>query len=223
MLTRQQKSLLDFIAARLKDTGVTPSYEEMQAALQLKSKSGIHRLVSGLEERGFIRRLPRKARALEVLRTEAPVPASKKRTPHALAPDLPLPAVIELPLYGRIAAGTAMEAHAANDETITVPVSLLGGAKAVSGKHYALRVRGDSMIDDGINDGDIAMIYATDKAETGQIVVALIDDHEATLKHFHRKGDEVVLRAANAAYADMHFKAAQVKVQGRLVGLWRRY
>lgn len=222
MLTPKQQELLSFIQNRLEEGGVSPSFEEMKDALDLRSKSGIHRLINALEERGFIRRLPNRARALEVLKLpeamhRAPVPsiAPKAKTP---AP-LPMAAndVVEIPLHGRIAAGVPIEAMEGQN-MLSVPAALLGG-----GDHYALEVSGDSMVEAGILDGDFALIQRTDIAREGQIVVALIDDHEATLKYFRRDGARVRLAPANAAYEPQLYDSRQVRIQGKLAGLLRRY
>ncbi|SNS94586.1 repressor LexA [Sphingomonas laterariae] len=226
MLTRKQHELLSFIHDRLAETGVSPSFEEMKDALDLKSKSGVHRLISALEERGFIRRLPNRARALEVLkvpeRTTAAKPAPAPATPAILktpARSLPTAAndVLEIPLHGRIAAGLPIEALE-GQSSLSVPAALLG-----PGDHYALEVSGDSMVEAGILDGDFALIRRTDTARDGEIVVALIDDAEATLKYFRREGAMVRLDPANRAYDPMRYRPNQVRVQGRLAGLIRRY
>jgi len=233
MLTKKQYELLVFIDARLREKGVSPSFDEMKDALNLKSKSGIHRLITALEERGFIRRLAHRARALEVVRLPDPIKTTKG--PRIAATDgkvitgtfsTPLPAArtdegpgaVSLPLHGKIAAGTPIEALSDNSRSIAVPASLLG-----KGEHYALEVQGDSMIEAGINDGDIVIIRRADTAENGTIVVALVDEIEATLKRLRRKGNTVALEPANAAYETRIFGPDRVKVQGRLVGLFRRY
>ena len=214
MLTRKQHELLTYINAKLGETGVSPSFEEMKDALELKSKSGVHRLISALEERGFIRRLPNRARALEV--TKMP----DTRTGSAPA-SAPLAAnsneVIEIPLHGRIAAGTPIEALQGT-ETLPVPAALLG-----PGEHYALQVAGDSMVEEGILDGDYALIRKTDNARDGEIVVALVDNVEATLKTFRREGSMIRLDPANRRYDPQRYRPDQVQVQGRLAGLLRRY
>lgn len=220
MLTRKQHELICFIADRLNETGVSPSFEEMKEALDLKSKSGVHRLISALEERKFLRRLPNRARALEVLRMpERPdaKKAPKERT--AVARNIPEPAndVIEVPLHGRIAAGVPIEALEGT-QMLPVPAALLG-----SGDHYALEVAGDSMVEAGILDGDYALIRRADTARDGEIVVALIDDNEATLKYFRREGAMVRLDPANRSYDPQRYRPEQVRVQGRLSGLLRRY
>jgi len=238
MLTRKQYELLMFIDTRLQTSGISPSFDEMRDALGLKSKSGIHRLITGLEERGFIRRLPHRARALEVLklpdnleptaaeRQVPPAPAPKQFSPNVIKGAFALPGArnsgnseaIHLPLYGKIAAGTPIEALRDNSAGIDVPASMLGG-----GEHYALEVDGDSMIEAGIFDGDTVLIRRTDTAENGTIVVAMVDDTEVTLKRFRRKGQSIALEPANAAYKTRICGPDQVKVQGRLVGLVRKY
>src|SRR6266699_4230818 len=233
MLTRKQRELLIFINQRLTSTGVSPSFDEMKDALNLKSKSGIHRLVSGLEERGFIRRLPHRARALEVVKlpeaSAAGMAGERGRfSPTVIrgdfagalpgtpvAPDI---AAVDLPLYGRIAAGTPIEALRDQNNSVAVPGSLLG-----RGEHYALEVAGDSMIEAGILDGDSAIIQRCDTAENGAIVVALVDNVEVTLKRLRRRGASIALEPANKAYETRIFGPDRVKVQGRLVGLLRRY
>lgn len=225
MLTRKQHELIRFIQDRLEETGVSPSFEEMKEALDLKSKSGVHRLISALEERGFIRRLPNRARALEVLRqpedVTAKVTAPKLSAPvQVKAPALrPEPAndVIEIPLHGRIAAGVPIEALETT-ATLPVPAALLG-----PGEHYALEVSGDSMIEAGILDGDYALIRRTDNARDGEIVVALVRGEEATLKYLFRERGGVRLDPANAAYDPQHYGPGEVQVQGKLAGLLRRY
>ncbi|MDF0487264.1 transcriptional repressor LexA [Sphingomonas sp. H39-1-10] len=221
MLTRKQHELICFINDRLEETGVSPSFEEMKEALDLKSKSGVHRLISALEERQFIRRLPNRARALEVLRMPERVAAAKKAAvaPPANLRPLPEPAndVIEIPLHGRIAAGVPIEAFE-GQSMLAVPAALLGG-----GEHYALEVAGDSMVDAGILDGDYALIRRTETARDGEIVVALIEDAEATLKYFRREGAMVRLDPANRAYDPQRYAPAQVRIQGKLAGLLRRY
>ena len=231
MLTRKQHELICFINDRLAETGVSPSFEEMKEALDLKSKSGVHRLISALEERKFIRRLPNRARALEVLRMpERPETARKAAAaaaPASLATGpttgnvrkIPEPAndVIEIPLHGRIAAGVPIEAFEGHS-MLAVPAALLGG-----GEHYALEVSGDSMVEAGILDGDYALIRRTDVARDGEIVVALIEDSEATLKYFRREGAMIRLDPANRAYDPQRYAPDQVRVQGKLAGLLRRY
>lgn len=228
MLTKKQHELICFIADRLNDTGVSPSFEEMKDALDLKSKSGVHRLISALEERGFLRRLPNRARALEVLKMPERA-ESRKATPAkdnvvTLARPAPQPAnpspandVIEIPLHGRIAAGVPIEALEGST-MLPVPAALLG-----SGEHYALEVAGDSMVEAGIFDGDYALIRRQETARDGEIVVALIEDSEATLKYFRNEGSMVRLDPANRAYDAQRYRPDQVRVQGRLAGLLRRY
>ena len=228
MLTAKQHELIRFIQARLEETGISPSFEEMKDALDLKSKSGVHRLISALEERGFIRRLPNRARALEVIKTpedavsspSRPAPANDTVTlPMATRAAAPQPAndVLEIPLHGRIAAGAPIEAIE-GQSSLPVPAALLG-----PGDHYALEVSGDSMIEAGIFDGDFALIRRTDTARDGEIVVALVDNEEATLKYLRRDSDRVVLDPANASYEAQVYAPEQVQVQGKLAGLLRRY
>lgn len=226
MLTAKQHELIRFIQQRLEETGISPSFEEMKEALDLKSKSGVHRLISALEERGFLRRLPNRARALEVVRqpedvtpargaaaggTVVPMPA-----PRTAAPD-PANDVIELPLHGRIAAGAPIEALE-GQSTLPVPAALLG-----PGEHYALEVSGDSMVEAGIFDGDFALVRRTDSARDGEIVVALVRGEEATLKYLRKEGGQVRLDPANAAYDPQYYRPDEVQVQGKLAGLLRRY
>ena len=229
MLTRKQHELVCFINDRLEETGISPSFEEMKEALDLKSKSGVHRLISALEERNFIRRLPNRARALEVIRMpERPerknVSAATQQTPTPTSSSgnvrsIPEPAndVIEIPLHGRIAAGVPIEAFEGSS-MLAVPAALLG-----SGEHYALEVSGDSMIEAGINDGDVVVIREQDSAENGDIIVALVEGHEATLKRYRRRGAMIALEAANPAYETRILPEESVRVQGRLVGLIRSY
>jgi repressor LexA len=220
MLTAKQRELLTYIDQRLKESGVSPSFDEMREALELKSKSGVHRLISALEERQFIRRLPNRARALEVVRMPdggtAPAlsaaPASPVQRPVVVAND-----TMEIPLAGRIAAGTPIEALQGSD-SFPVPAALLG-----PGEHYALEVSGDSMVDEGILDGDYVLIRKADTAREGEIVVALIDDEEATLKTFRREGSMVRLDPANRTYEPQRYEPRRVKIQGKLAGLIRRY
>ncbi len=234
MLTVKQRELLLFINQRLMATGVSPSFDEMKDALNLKSKSGIHRLVSGLEERGFIRRLPHRARALAVTKLpeeSAAGPASDRgrfsptvirgdfNASLAGAPVAPDVEAVDLPLYGRIAAGTPIEALRDQSATVGVPASLLGRG----GEHYALEVAGDSMIEAGILDGDTVIIARGDTAENGAVVVALVDNEEVTLKRLRRRGASIALEPANKTYETRIFGPDRVKVQGRLVGLLRRY
>ena len=215
MLTAKQRELLNFIHERLSATGVSPSFDEMREALDLKSKSGVHRLISALEERQFIRRLPNRARALEVVRmpeVAAPAPAEAKPVVPAAAND-----TIEIPLHGRIAAGTPIEALQGT-EGFAVPAALLG-----PGEHYALEVSGDSMVEEGILDGDYALIRKVDSARDGEIVVALIDNEEATLKTYRREGQMIRLDPANRSYEPQRYDESRVAIQGRLAGLIRRY
>jgi repressor LexA len=237
MLTRKQIELLRFIHERLKETGVPPSFDEMKEALDLRSKSGIHRLILALEERGFIRRLPNRARALEVLRLpESTTPAStgrgKKFSPsviegnlgrvrtaaQAAADDEGDRAIIAIPVMGRIAAGTPITALQTRSHTISLPPDMLP-----PGEHYALEVRGDSMIEAGIFDADTVVIRKQDTAETGDIVVALIDEEEATLKRLRKRGASIALEAANPAYETRIFGPDRVRIQGKLVSLIRKY
>jgi repressor LexA len=221
MLTSKQHELLRYIHDRLGRTGVSPSFDEMREALELKSKSGVHRLISALEERGFIRRLPNRARALEVVKLpeSAAPPAPATATVTNLRPALPAAAndTIDLPLHGRIAAGTPIEALQGT-ESFAVPAALLG-----PGEHYALEVSGDSMVDQGILDGDFALIRKVDSARDGEIVVALIDNEEATLKTFRREGAMIRLDPANRDYSPQRYEEGRVQIQGRLAGLIRRY
>jgi repressor LexA len=237
MLTRKQHELLMFIHERMKESGIPPSFDEMKDALDLRSKSGIHRLITALEERGFIRRLPNRARALEVIKLPDSMNPSlggrKSRfEPNVIEGTLGRVAQmpqranaggdaarpVSVPVMGRIAAGTPIEAIQSHSHTIAVPPEMLG-----AGDHFALEVRGDSMIDAGIFDGDTVLIRKQDTAGTGEIVVALVDDEEATLKRLRRRGNSVALEAANPAYETRIFPPDRVKVQGRLVGLLRRY
>ncbi|PSJ39806.1 transcriptional repressor LexA [Allosphingosinicella deserti] len=217
MLTRKQHELLSYIHDKLAETGVSPSFEEMKDALDLKSKSGVHRLISALEERGFLRRLPNRARALEVVR----MPDVKVGTasPPKAPVSAPQPAndVIELPLHGRIAAGMPIEALE-GQSTLPVPAALLG-----PGEHYALEVAGDSMVEEGILDGDYALVRKADSARDGEIVVALINEEEATLKTFRREGSMIRLDPANRNYDPQRYRPDQVRIQGKLAGLLRRY
>jgi repressor LexA len=249
MLTRKQHELLLFINARLEDTGISPSFDEMKEALDLKSKSGIHRLIKALEERGFIRRLAHRARALEVVKlpetSAAASPASPARedrpAPRGFSPNV-IPGnfprsraaeqatdtrdaarddsgeAVSLPLYGRIAAGTPIEALRDYSNTVSVPPSLLG-----AGDHYALEVAGDSMIDAGIHDGDTAIIQRCETAENGSIVVALVEGEEVTLKRIRKRSHAIALEPANPIYETRIFGPDQVAVQGKLVGLIRKY
>ncbi len=215
MLTAKQRELLLLIHDRLGETGVSPSFDEMREALDLKSKSGVHRLISALEERGFIRRLPNRARALEVVKLpDASAPASAAARPVVLSAAND---TIEIPMHGRIAAGTPIEALQGT-EGFAVPAALLG-----PGEHYALEVSGDSMVEEGILDGDFALIRKVDTARDGEIVVALIDDEEATLKTYRREGRTVRLDPANSRYEPQRYDEGRVQIQGRLAGLIRRY
>jgi repressor LexA len=220
MLTAKQHELICFIHDRLAETGVSPSFEEMKEALDLKSKSGVHRLISALEERQFLRRLPNRARALEVLRMPDR-PGARKAARIVSTPPKPAPQpandVIEVPLHGRIAAGMPIEALE-GQSSLSVPAALLG-----SGDHYALEVSGDSMVEAGILDGDYALVRRSETARDGEIVVALIDDTEATLKYFRREGAMIRLDPANRAYDPQRYAPNQVRVQGKLAGLLRRY
>ncbi|MGI9438541.1 MAG: transcriptional repressor LexA [Parvibaculales bacterium] len=221
MLTKKQYELLLFINERLKETGVSPSFDEMKEALNLKSKSGIHRLITALEERGFIKRLAHRARALEVVKLPDTM-ASSMSAPARHSPTVPQAAnddsAVSISVMGRIAAGTPIEALQEEVNQISVPIEMMR-----SGEHYALEIHGDSMIDAGIFDGDTAIIQNGDTAENGEIVVALVEGHEATLKRLRRKGEMIALEAANPAYETRIFRSDQVRVQGRLVGLMRKY
>jgi repressor LexA len=252
MLTRKQHELLVFIDRHLRTTGFSPSFEEMKDALKLKSKSGIHRLITALEERGFIQRRAHRARALEVIRLPETLASARQTTTTAATPaptapeSLPVPstpgfapnvihgrfapqlsgvaksaneaAAVHLPLYGRIAAGLPIEALRDSGTSVEVPAALLG-----SGEHYALEVAGDSMVDAGILDGDTVIIRRGDTADSGQIVVALVDENEVTLKRLRRRGNSIALEAANPRYETRIFGPDRVKVQGRLIGLLRKY
>ena len=250
MLTKKQHELLIFIDQRIKETGVSPSFDEMKDALELRSKSGIHRLITALEERGFIRRLPHRARALEILRlpdsaaAEAKSETGAQRPPRGFRPSLvdanfqggetpPRPSAqaaaqgkehdlsggaVELPVLGRIAAGTPIEAIQHEVDRFPTPEALVGG-----GEHYILEVQGESMINAGIHDGDYAIIKRCNNAEAGDIVVALVDDEEATLKKLRKKGASIALEAANPAFETRIYGPDRVNVQGKLVGLIRRY
>ena len=243
MLTRKQRELLKFIQERLGETGISPSFDEMKEALGLKSKSGVHRLITGLEERGFIKRLPHRARALDVVRlpedqtakaaqaAQAARPTGEERRAGLnvirgdFTPSLPGAVVaaqpssaLQLPLYGKIAAGTPIEALRDHSNAVDVPANLVG-----RGEHYALTVEGDSMVDAGIHDGDMVVIERCETAENGTIVVALIDNSEVTLKRLRRKGDSIALEPANPAHKTRIFGPDRVRIQGRLVGLMRRY
>jgi repressor LexA len=233
MLTRKQYELLRFINERLKESGVPPSFDEMKDALDLRSKSGIHRLITALEERGFIRRLPNRARAIEVIKLPETAQAGLANGRRGFTPS-----VIEgnlgrvtrttsedeggrpvtVPVMGRIAAGTPIEALQTRTHSINVPPEMLA-----SGEHYALEVRGDSMVEAGILDGDMALIQRSEVADTGDIVVALIDEEEATLKRFRRRGASIALEPANSAYEVRILPPNRVRIQGKLVSLFRRY
>lgn len=220
MLTRKQHELLLYINERLSEAGVSPSFEEMKDALDLKSKSGVHRLISALEERGFIKRLANRARALEVLRMPETKGAAATTVGAGSAPvSVPRAAndVVDIPLHGRIAAGTPIEALQGTD-TLPVPAALLG-----PGEHYALEVAGDSMVEVGILDGDYALVRRTDTARDGEIVVALINNEEATLKTYRREGQMIRLDPANRQYDPQRYPEEQIQIQGRLAGLLRRY
>jgi repressor LexA len=241
MLTRKQYELLMFIHERIRETGVPPSFDEMKDALDLKSKSGIHRLITALEERGFLRRMEKRARALEITRlpdnmAETARPATTRSQSQRILPSARLPrgsdprhasprramgdgeSAVNVPLVGRIAAGTPIEALQNRIADVPVPSGMIG-----KGEHYALEVTGDSMINAGILDGDTVIIQEASTANTGEIVVALVDDNEATLKRLRRRGDSIALEAANPAYETRLYGADRVKVQGKLVGLIRRY
>lgn len=240
MLTRKQYDLLMFIHERLRETGVAPSFDEMKEALDLKSKSGIHRLITALEERGFLRRLAHRARALEVIKlpenSNMPKPRARTvsaaghkpnlgvvdgggiRAPHSKASGSGAKRIIEVPIMGRIAAGTPIEALQNVTDNVVVAEAMLG-----SGEHFALEVTGDSMINAGILNGDTVLIHRTDDAQSGDIVVALVDASEATLKRLRKRGSQIALEAANPAYETRIFGPDRVKVQGRLIGLVRRY
>jgi repressor LexA len=225
MLTQKQHELLLFINKRIKETGFSPSFDEMKEALNLASKSGIHRLITALEERGFLRRLPHRARALEVIKLPE---SAAVATPQPSAEVVPFPrpaprlaavdTSIEVPLLGRIAAGTPIEAIQHEIDRVTAPPWMVG-----KGEHFALEIKGDSMIEKGILDGDTVIIRRADTADSGEIVVALVDEHEATLKTLKRKGGMIALEAANPAYETRILPPDRVRVQGRLVGLLRKY
>src|SRR3954452_7274175 len=232
MLTRKQFELLRFIHERVKESGVPPSFDEMKDALDLRSKSGIHRLITALEERGFIRRLANRARAIEVIKMPEPMGQSGSRrgfTPSVIEGDLGRVRAnnggddeggrpISIPVMGRIAAGTPIEAIQSRSHTIQVPPDMLS-----TGEHFALEVRGDSMVDAGILEGDTVLIRKGETADTGDIVVALIDEEEATLKRFRRRGASIALEPANSAYEVRILPPNRVRVQGKLVGLFRKY
>jgi repressor LexA len=233
MLTRKQYELLRFINERLKESGVPPSFDEMKDALDLRSKSGIHRLITALEERGFIRRLPNRARAIEVIKLPETAQSGLSNgrrgfTPSVIEGNLGKVSrtasedeggrPVTVPVMGRIAAGTPIEALQTRTHSINVPPEMLA-----SGEHYALEVRGDSMVEAGILDGDMALIQRSDAAETGDIVVALIDEEEATLKRFRRRGASIALEPANSAYEVRILPPNRVRIQGKLISLFRRY
>lgn len=241
MLTKKQYDLLMFIHSRMSETGVPPSFEEMKDALDLKSKSGIHRLITALEERGFIRRLPNRARALEVLRLPETTGGASPPRPRGFSPSViegsaprepatlgrrgpplrPVSAasdVIDIPMMGRIAAGVPIEAIQQQSSAVHMPASMIG-----PGEHFALEINGDSMIDAGIHDGDTVIVRRTDHADNGDIVVALIDGEEATLKRLRKRGNTIALEAANPAYETRIFGADRVSIQGRLAALLRHY
>jgi repressor LexA len=233
MLTKKQLDLLEFIQKRVARDGVPPSFDEMKEALDLRSKSGIHRLITALEERGFIRRLAHRARALEIVKLpdalQIKLDAASGFTPRVIDGDRPdsrphaaqpleTGGAIELPVMGRIAAGVPIAAISEISHNVSVPASMVG-----KGEHYALEVKGDSMIDAGINDGDVVVIRETSTADNGDIIVALVEDAEATLKRYRRNGNAIALEAANPAYETRLYRDDQVKVQGRLVGLIRTY
>jgi repressor LexA len=238
MLTRKQLDLLDFINRRLQRDGVPPSFDEMRDALDLRSKSGIHRLITALEERGFIRRLAHRARAIEIVKLPESLGGAAALgggqdagfTPEVIEGDRPGPRqrpagavevtaeAVDLPVMGRIAAGVPIEAISHRSHSVAVPSAMMG-----QGSHYALEVKGDSMIEAGINDGDVVVIREQDTADNGDIVVALVEGQEATLKRFRRRGAAIALEAANPAYETRVFRQDQVQVQGRLVGLIRTY
>lgn len=230
MLTKKQRDLLEFIHNRVQRDGVPPSFDEMKEALDLRSKSGIHRLITALEERGYIRRLAHRARAIEVMRLPENMQSRGGFQPRVIEgdkPDTPPAAnampveanAIELPVMGRIAAGVPISAISEVSHSVAVPGQMLSG----QGSHYALEVKGDSMIEAGINDGDVVVIRETTQADNGDIVVALVEDYEATLKRYRRTGDMIALEAANPAYETRIFPTGHVKVQGKLVGLIRTY
>lgn len=238
MLTRKQHELLTFIHERIRESGVAPSFDEMKDALGLKSKSGIHRLITALEERGFIKRLPHRARALEILRmpdnTNAGRSSTARARPRGFSPSviegsvgrqIEVPGTgmtdeqaVDVPVLGRIAAGTPIEALQNNTQNVSVPIEMMA-----TGDHFALEVQGDSMIQAGILDGDVVVIQRRDTADNGDIVVALVDNNEATLKRLRKRGDTIALEAANPAYETRIFGPDRLQVQGRLVGLLRRY
>ncbi len=222
MMTKKQRDLLEFIQKSLERDGVPPSFDEMRDALDLRSKSGVHRLITGLEERGFIRRLPHRARAIEIIKLPE---ALETKTASASTSPAPIanvenryPMMAEIPIMGQIAAGVPIEAIQQNTGDTAVPLDLVG-----SGTHYALEVRGDSMIEEGIHDGDLVIIREQNTADNGDIIVALVEDQEATLKRLRKKGNAIALEAANPAYETRVYRADQVKIQGKLAGLIRSY
>ena len=229
MLTRKQRDLLEFIHKRMQRDGVPPSFDEMKEALDLRSKSGIHRLITALEERGFIRRLPHRARAIEILKLPDGMETGGFRpavieggAPVKSDAGPPIPAgvhAIELPVMGRIAAGTPIEAIQHSSHNVAVPTAMLGN----SGHHFALEVKGDSMIDAGIHNGDVVVVREQADADNGDIIVALVEDQEATLKRLRRRGAAIALEAANPAYETRVYRDDQVRIQGRMVGLIRTY
>jgi repressor LexA len=232
MLTKKQLDLLEFIQKRVQRDGVPPSFDEMKVALDLRSKSGIHRLITALEERGFIRRLAHRARAIEIVRlpetlggratagfTPRVIQGNRPTAPRPANSDPVTIAAVELPMMGRIAAGVPIEAISEVSHQVAVPQQML----STTGEHYALEVKGDSMKDAGINDGDVVVIRESSTADNGDIVVALVEDHEATLKRFMRRGTSIALEAANPAYETRVLPSDKVKVQGILVGLIRTY
>lgn len=228
MLTAKQRELLLLIETRMQENGIAPSFDEMKEALGLRSKSGVHRLISSLEERGYIRRLPHRARALEVLKSVLVPAEAEPFQPTVIAGDFRKAITgvsvagnadaVSIPLYGKIAAGTPIEALSDMSNTVDIPASMLAG-----GEHYALTVEGDSMIEAGIFDGDTVLIRKSDTAENGAIVVALVDRNEVTLKRLRRKGESIALEPANPRYETRIFGPDRVTVQGRLVGLIRHY
>ena len=220
MLTGKQHQLLSYLIDHQAEKDITPSFDEMRVAIGLASKSGIHRLVSALEERGYIRRLPNRARAIEILRNPGSGPETSKASTNVIAADFSPAnsAIVQLPLLGRIAAGTPIEALSDPSSFMDVPAGLVAG-----GEHFALEIVGDSMVEAGIHDGDMVIIRRSDTATSGEIVVALIEDSEATLKTFRREAGRVALEPANSAYETRYFSTDKVKIQGRLTGLIRQY
>ena len=220
MLTGKQHQLLSYLIDYQAEKDITPSFDEMRTAIGLASKSGIHRLVSALEERGYIRKLPNRARAIEILRHPGNGPEAYKASTNVITADFTPAnsAIVQLPLLGRIAAGTPIEALSDPSSYMDVPAGLVAG-----GEHFALEIVGDSMVEAGIHDGDMVIIRRSDTASSGEIVVALIEDSEATLKTFRREAGRVALEPANAAYETRYFSTDKVRIQGRLTGLIRRY